>query len=195
MWAALRNAAAVAFDERRARHDGARQIHDHRQRLVADLDRLDGILRLGRTGGDHRGDRFADVPHNVDGERMSRRCRRRRAVGTAEIGRQCQRIHAGAHELLAGDDGEHAGQRGRGRRVDRDDAGVRVRRAQDCEVQFPGGVDVIGKTPLANEEGLVFDATDGLAAAKARKLRRQFRHCNILPCRPGFEGIGGVLRC
>ena len=102
-------------DQRRAWHYGARQIHDHRQRLVADLDRLDGILRLRRTGGDHRGDRFADVPHNVDGERMSRRCRCRRAVGTAEIGRQRQRIHAGAHEILAGDNREHAGQCSRGR--------------------------------------------------------------------------------
>ena len=135
------------------------------------------------------------MPNNVDGERMSRRRRRRRAVGTAEVGRQRQRNHASAHEILAGNDCEHAGQRSCGRRVDRDDARVRVRRAQDCEVQFPGGVDVIGETPLANEEGLVFDASDGLAAAKARKLRRQFRHCNILPCRPGFEGIGGVLRC
>ena len=67
-----------------ARKRGA-GIRHRRQRLVADVDRLDRVARLAHARRDHRRDGFTDVPHRVDRERVPRRGRRRRAVGAAEI--------------------------------------------------------------------------------------------------------------
>ena len=48
---------------------GFLRIDDRRQRLVLDVDQLERVVRLIRRLGDDDGDRVADVPHDVLGER------------------------------------------------------------------------------------------------------------------------------
>ena len=65
----------------------------------------------------------------------------------------------------AGENGDHPRPRQRAADVDVDDAGVRVRRADDVGVGLPGKVDIVGKPALAGDQPRVLAATDGLAEA------------------------------
>ena len=68
-----RNVGDVAADrlELQRRAVGERLLHvdDQRAGVVVDVDELGGVDRLGPGLGDHEGDRVADVPHLVDGQR------------------------------------------------------------------------------------------------------------------------------
>ncbi len=120
--------------QRRTGSRGVGGVHDARQRLVADVDGFHGVARLRDRLRDHRGHCLADEADGADRERVPRRGRGRRAVGAPEVGRQRQRLDARADEVVAGHDGDHAGQRCRRRRVDGGDARVRMRRAQEADV-------------------------------------------------------------
>ena len=80
--------------------DGRAGIDDARQRVVTHVDGFQRVPRLLARIRDDRGDGLAHEAHGVDRERMARRRRRRRAVGTAEIRGGRQRLHAGADEIL-----------------------------------------------------------------------------------------------
>jgi len=60
-------------DERRAGGQCIVDLGDGRQRIVLDLYELGGVLRLLARLGDHRGDRLADIAHDLVGERAARR--------------------------------------------------------------------------------------------------------------------------
>ena len=71
-------------------------VDDRRQRLVVDLDQVDGLLRdLGRERG-HRGHEVALVAHDVLAEQVAVLDE----VAVEDVG-----------DVLVGDHGEHAGQR------------------------------------------------------------------------------------
>jgi hypothetical protein len=67
--------------------------------------------------------------------------------------------------------GDDAGHLGGGARVDRDDARVRIRRAQEQHVCLARGVHVVGKTSPSGEEAFVLDAEHRFSAAEATVLR------------------------
>ncbi len=122
---------------RRAGRDRGAGVDHARQRVVAHVDGFHRVARRVARLGDDRRHGFADEAHGVDGERMARRRRRRRAVGAPEVRGGRQRLHAGAHEVGAGHDGDDARHRGRGLRVDAENARVRIRRAQEQHVRLP----------------------------------------------------------
>ena len=139
---------------------------DRRQRVVVDEDRVARLFGDRRGLGDDRGDRFADEARAFDGERVSRRRRGRRAVRALER-RTREGRDAGGDEVLAdehGDDARHApGRFG----VDRDDARVRVRRAQQAQMRLAGRVAVVGEGAAPGDQRVVLQASYGLAAAIA----------------------------
>ena len=65
----------------------------------------------------------------------------------------------------AGENGDHPRPRQRAADVDADDAGVRVRRADDEGMGLPGEVDVVSEPALAGDQPCVLAAADGLAEA------------------------------
>ena len=111
----------------RARRDGIRDVHHHRQRLVTNFDRLPRIARRRDARRDHCGDGLPDKTNDSDRERVSRCGGGRRPVGAPEVGRQRHRPHPRAHEILAGHDGDHAGHCYRRRSVDGSDSRVGMR--------------------------------------------------------------------
>src|SRR5664279_2693428 len=64
--------------------------------------------------------------------------------------------------ICAGKDAEHAGQRQRAALVDRDDARMRMRRANHRRVSLPGKIEIVGKAARADEQPRVFGARHGL---------------------------------
>ena len=68
-------------------------------------------------------------------------------------------------EQLAGDDGDDALDRLGPRRVDRGDARVRERAAQELQVEHLREHDVVEVLPLAADEARVLEARDGVADA------------------------------
>ena len=97
------------------------------QDFVLDLDQVERLLADGRLVSGHGGDRMPDEHHAVDGQH--RMCPRRRlALQLRNVG--------------GGEDRPHAGQRARLARVDADDAGMRVRAAEELGVEQAAGLDV-----------------------------------------------------
>ena len=110
--------AELLVDQRGALRERRRRVVDRRQLCVLDLDELERRLGdLGRLGGDRR-DLVADAADLAALER-------RLVLGEAERDRL---------DVGAGQDGEHAGQRPRPRRVDAHEARVRHARAEDPPV-------------------------------------------------------------
>jgi hypothetical protein len=102
---------------------------------------------------------------------MARRGRRRLTAGATEVPGGRQWLHAGAHEILAGDHGDNARHRGCARLVDGYDPRVRVRRAQEQDMGLPLGVVIVDEPASAHEKARVLHAGDRLAATKATVLR------------------------
>ena len=102
-------------------------VVDRLELLVFGGDRLDGSVRDMRIGGEHHRDRLADEAHFVHGQ--DRLIVERRAV-----------IGIGDHldDVFGSDDAEHAGDFLRRADVDRLDAAVRHRRAEDLAIKHAG---------------------------------------------------------
>jgi hypothetical protein len=89
-------------------------------------------------------------------------------------------------DVLAGHDGDHAGQRLGGLGTDGEDLGVRVRAAQDRGVCHALQLDVVDVAPLAAQEARVLDAVDALAEPAPRdallpgRVERDLRRVRIL---------------
>ena len=128
--------------------DGLARVHEHVERLVLDLDQLGGVAReLAGRRADGR-DRLAHEPHLADRERVVLDLVPGRGRHLEE------RIGLDRH-LVARERSVDAVQRERAGDVDRDDLGVRVRRADE--------VHVVEEDPLALDEALVLLARDRLA--------------------------------
>ena len=164
--------ALVVADDGRIGIERLLRVHDRRQRLVVDLDQLQRVLGDVAVLGDDEGDLLALEADLVGGQHSLRVVGQRRHPGevVTEQGRTRDAL-----EHLARDDRDDAGQRLGRRRVDRQDARMRERAAQDRAVQHAGQVDVIDVVALAPDEALVLHAlhraeADGVACGAGRNL-------------------------
>ena len=113
----------VVADQRRVGVERLAGVDDRGQRLVLDVDQLQRVVRRVLVGRDHERDLLALEADLVAGEHGLR------VVGDRRHPREAERL-----EVLGGDDRGDVRVRERLRGVDRDDAGVRVRAAQDRAV-------------------------------------------------------------
>ena len=137
---------------------GRPHVEHRRKLLVVDLD---GGQRVGRgvaVAGHDAGHRLADVAHLVH---RHRRVRRDHDVRGDRPGAGQAALLGG--EVRAGVGGDHARLVPGRADVHRGDPGVRVRAAEEGDVQHPGQRDVVGPVGLAGDEALVFLAQAGLA--------------------------------
>ncbi len=127
---------------------GLLRARDGRERLVVDVDQLEGVLGDVRALRDHGGHFLALEAHLV---------RREHGLGVAGERRHPRQVVLG-HEL-AGHDGHDPGQ-GRGsRRVDRVDTRVGEGATQQLEVEHPRQHDVVDVVAPAPDEARVLLAS------------------------------------
>ena len=115
-------------DHRRAGLQRFLDVEDGRQRLVVDADLGQSLVCFALTVSDHGDDRLALVADLIYGKR--------RLVVLAEIDEAQERIEI-VRNIGAADDPAHAGTALRFGEVDTADARMRVRAAQDLEMQHP----------------------------------------------------------
>ena len=135
--------------QRRIRLERGPGVDERRQRLVLDRDQLERVARRVTVPGDHECDLLALEPHLVGREHGLHVPRQRRHPGQAALGQ----VRAGEHCLDL-----RVGQSRGG--IDRDNARVRQRAAQDRAVQHPRQADVVDKRALAPHEPRVFLSRD-----------------------------------
>ncbi|MBC8058158.1 MAG: SAM-dependent methyltransferase, partial [Rhizobiales bacterium] len=90
--------------------------------------------------------------------------------------------NAGLEQLRPCVDRDHAGHRRRGRRIDRHEARMRIRRTQERDVRRALDHDVVGELSATRQQARVFDTLDGLAAAEAGGGADGVAH-RLLSCR------------
>ena len=149
-------AVLVVADQRRVGIKRLAGVDDRRQRLVLDVDQRQRVARDVLVGGDHERDLLALEADLVAGQH-----------GLGVVG---DRRHPGQPErleVLGGDHRRDAGERERGRGVDRDDPGVGVGAAQDRAVDHPGQADVVQVGALAADEAGVLLALEAPEADRA----------------------------
>ena len=152
----------VGMYERRAVSERGLHVQHRRQRLVLDLDRLEGVRRRVRAAGDDHGDRLPHVVHRRHGER--RVIRLHHVVGDRPRARQAALL---VGEVRAREGGHHARAAHRTRHVDRGDLRVCHRAPQDREMEHPGQHKVVGPRGLPGDQPAIL-----LAQAGAAELRR-----------------------
>ena len=134
------------------------EVDDRLERLVGHVDCLDRVARRCVAGGQHACHAVARVRGHGDGEGVVR--------GVLHVGGHRPRARHGPGpqrgEVRAAVRGDHAGHRGSARQVDASDSGVRVRAAQQREVQRARDVEVVGVLGLAGEQCRVFAAQQPL---------------------------------
>jgi hypothetical protein len=132
------------------------------QHLVLDHHGLGGVLRLLDRLGHHHRDMVADIAHLVDREDRVHRLLHRRAVGVVDQPAAGQPAHL-ALDVLAAEDADHARHRERVGDVDRDDARMRVRGADEHRVRLVRQRDVVGVVARTGQEPVVFLAPQRVA--------------------------------
>ena len=154
-------------------------VGDRAQRLVLHGDAAErggGRLLAGRGDGRHG---IAHEPHLLEGERV--------LILTDREDPKRDR------EVLTRKHGLHTRKRGGSRRVDRDDAGVGMRAAQQLRVQHPGQEQVVRELRGARHFGRGVDLAECLAddaqvsvahTASPAPARRARRACEPPPIRP-----------
>ena len=158
-------AGGVLVDLQRAVRDGVLDIDDDVQRLPFDLDERERILGLlPRLGHDDR-HTGAGEGHPVDLERPRRVDEVLHPAGLPRARQRRQVL-----EVLAGVHGDDAWRIGGRLRVDRPDAGVRVRRAEDRGVGHPHERQVVEVVRRAHDQSGVLHALDRLSDQVAGRL-------------------------
>ena len=168
--------------QRRTGGDGALGVHHRGQRFDLHQHGIGRGARSLAAGGDDGHHRLADVPHHVQRQRALGRRGHRLAVGALEGRRQQHRLDAGGHQVGAGVDRHHAGQRARRRGVDGQQLRVRGARAHEAQEGLAGGVDVVGEAALPLHQGRVLDAAHAVAAAEALGLERRVHAASPACC-------------
>ena len=123
------------------------RIDHHRQRFIFDHDLVDAVIGGIAVGGDHEGDFLILEQHLAVGQHH------------LHVAGQCR--HPGevdGLQRLGGDHRQHARHLQRLFRVDRFDAGMGVRRADEVAVQHARQLDVVDIIALALREAGVLDA-------------------------------------
>ena len=142
----MKASAPLSWSDRRAGSHRLLGVEDGRQHLVLDLDLAAPFLGGGLGLGHHGGHPLPDEAHHVVEH-----------VGVVGIDAEVV-VDGGGVELprhvLPGEDRMHARHGERGVLVDRDDAGVGVRRAEHLQVQHPLHRGVEGVAGLAGDDRL-----------------------------------------
>jgi hypothetical protein len=144
-------------------------MHRHRRSAV--------LRRRGRCRDDDR-DRFADVAHAIGRERMPRRLREWRPVAASDAAaalgdQRGDGADAIGDQVAPGKDVEHARDHARRCGVEREDVGVRVRRAHERGVDLTRCIPVLGVAALPGQQPGILAALDRRTDAEARhELRR-----------------------
>ncbi len=158
-------------DRGRARRHRLLGVEDRGQHLVGDLDRLGGIERgVDALGHDH-GDRFSDMAHLVGGEKKMRPDEQRSLARGGElhvVTRLGQRVVGDRAEPVrggvgAGEDAEHARHGFGARGIDRDDARVRVGRADHRRAGLSVEMEVVAEAAAPGDEPRILRAHARLA--------------------------------
>ena len=137
------------MQQRRIRQSGGFGIEDGRQRPILDRDPFERVLGLMAILRQHDRDRLPDIPHPVDREAPMLH---RGLDGDRE--RLCP-----APRVLAGYNAGNTGHRQRGRRINRNQLGMAMGRAQDRGLQYPARLrQIVGKTAAPAQQIGVFDA-------------------------------------
>jgi hypothetical protein len=151
--------APVRLDERSAGLHRLLGVGDGRQLLVVHLDRIERSVRGEPVLGDHGRHGLAHVAGAVDAQRVPLDALRPDGRGVVRLGDRARVLR----DLAPGHDVEDARQTLRSGRVDRPDAGVRVRAAQHGHERHPRELDVVDERPLARDELAVRHHRDRLA--------------------------------
>ena len=157
-------AGLVVADQRRVGIERLARVDDRGQRVVLDVDQLQRVVGRVLVGRDHECDLLALEAHLVAGQHGLR------VVGDRGHPGQPERL-----EILGRDDGGDVGMRQCLGGVDREDARVGVRAAQDGAVHHARKLDVIEIGALPADESRVFLALEttkanGALDGRARKV-------------------------
>ena len=166
--------AELGMDDRRARRDGLQLIADRGQGLPFGGDELCRILGLGAALGHHDGDRLALPDCALGGHEMLRRRTMPWPVQRHADEGLASRVDLGR--------GEHSGdaRRGlRGRDVERDEPGVRVRAAHEAGMQHPRQLDVVDVTAVPAEQALELTPRNARTDTSALQIGGTSRRCCI----------------
>ena len=139
------------------------------ERLVLDVNQVDGLGRRGLVAGDDGRHRVADKPHLVRAEGVLVVADRQDAVGD--------------WKTVAGQDEVNAGMRRRARSVDADDTRVRDRRPEQFAVHHARQHHVVGKPRLPGDLRAAVHATPCLADHAAHRAPPAARAAPIAPAR------------
>ncbi len=152
----------------RAGGRGRGLVDDGGQVLVVDEDRLASVERDAAIVRHDRRDRFADIAYPFHGERMARRAGGGRTVGPLEVGRhRRQGPDARREQRFARQDGMDPGDGLRLGDVDREDPGMRMRRAQEAQDLVSLVGDIVRVAAAPGEQRVVLDTAYRVAAAEA----------------------------
>ena len=145
----------VGADHRRGGIERGADVHHGVQRVVLDVDQLQRVAgRIPVLGNDER-HLLALEAHLVGGQHGLHVVGQRRHPGQTLLGQ----VGAGHHRL-------DLRMCLRGSHIDADDAGVRVRRAQDRQVQHPRQRDVVDVAAAAPDEPGILLAQHPAVAAR-----------------------------
>ena len=148
-------ATALLVEHRSAVRERRPGVHDDLERFVLDHDELSRIASELAGLGNHGNDGLAEVADLADSERV---------ILHMPTGRGCdleEGIGQNRH-LVAGERSVDAGQLERGRDIDRFDARVCVRRADEVEIAHPMALHVVEEDTLALNQSPVLLAGNAL---------------------------------
>ena len=134
--------------------------------LVVDDHRLGAVTGRAHGLADHGDHGFAGEIRLAHRQHRPWRRGERRAVRSLEGQRDAEPPEAGGFEVGAGQHRQHAGDGLGLRRVDRHDARMRMRRAQEDHMGLAGQRDVVGEGTGAAQQRPVLDPPHCLAAAE-----------------------------
>ena len=141
---------------RRAGPDGFEHADHRRQDLVIDRQQFGRRIGLFRRLGDDDGDHVADEADLALRQHRERRLLHRHAIGIGDAPAARQRAQAVGLDVLAGQDGDHAGRCQRRTLVDAAQHGMAVRRTHEHARGHARPLDVGDVIAAAGQEALVF---------------------------------------
>ena len=135
------------------------------EHLVVDHDRLGRVLGLRQGLGDHHGDMVADIANLALRQHRMGTGAHRRAVLRMDHPAADEPSHLVGRDILAGEDGDHAGHGPGLGGIDALQGRVGMWRAQEIGIGLAGAVDVVGVLALADQKAVVLFAAHGRADA------------------------------